>query len=52
MNTCPQDLMAAEVPLRAKPSSCPAQLLTLLEPVLSGREKRPMVTRPPIPRPI
>lgn len=37
-----QAVLAAEAPLRAKPSNYPPEVLAMLQPLLSGREKRPL----------
>jgi uncharacterized cupin superfamily protein len=38
----PVAIVAAEAPLRARPSSYPAELLSMLSQRLAGREKRPL----------
>ncbi len=42
MTAKPQTVLAAQAPLRAKPSNYPPQVLAMLQPVLAGREKRPL----------
>lgn len=42
MNATFPALLAADAPLLPKPSNYPPQLLAMLQPVLSGREKRPL----------
>ena len=42
MNDQPQAVLAAQAPLRAKPSNYPPQVLAMLQPLLAGRDKRPL----------
>lgn len=42
MKTSAQPMVAAQAPLRAKPSNYPPEVLAMLQPLLSGREKRPL----------
>jgi uncharacterized cupin superfamily protein len=42
MKTPVQAMVAAQAPLRAKPSNYPPEVLAMLQPLLSGREKRPL----------
>ena len=42
MSDQPQAVLAAQAPLRAKPSNYPPQVLALLQPLLAGRDKRPL----------
>lgn len=40
--TGPAAVVASQAPLRAKPSNYPPELVAMLQPVLAGREKRPL----------
>lgn len=42
MNAQSPAVLASQAPLRAKPSNYPPQVLAMLQPVLAGREKRPL----------
>lgn len=42
MNAKPQAVVAAEAPLRAKPSNYPPEVQAMLQMVLAGRDKRPL----------
>jgi uncharacterized cupin superfamily protein len=42
MTTNPVAVLASSAPLRAKPSNYPAEVAAMLQPVLAGREKRPL----------
>ncbi len=42
MNPIFQSVLAARAPLRSKPSNYPPQVLAMLQPLLAGRDKRPL----------
>ena len=42
MSTPVQAVVAAQAPLRAKPSNYPPEVVAMLQPLLAGREKRPL----------
>ena len=42
MSSPVQAIVAAQAPLRAKPSNYPPELVAMLQPLLAGREKRPL----------
>lgn len=42
MSTSATALLAAQAPLRAKPSNYPPAVVAMLQPLLAGREKRPL----------